>query len=121
MGRAATEDLTGIGMADYHESLSANPYQLPVREKPPVRTPENIKAQREALRMEWLRVSNTNAAWFKVPDELRCLLIALCTERSTERAHMVKWSDLTEVEKTTIGVQARSFVRGLGKVAEVLR
>lgn len=121
MGRAASEDLTGIGMATYHESLGAGRYREPVREKPPVRTPEYVKAKREAIRLESLKLGNMNEAWFRVPDELRCLLVALCTERDTSRAHMLKWSDFSDVEKTTIGVQARSFVRGLGKVAEVLR
>lgn len=119
MGRAASEDLTGISAVTWHESLY--PYREPVREKPPVRAPEHIKAKRDALRLESLKLGNMNEAWFKVPDELRCLLIALCTERDPSRGHMVKWSDLNDVEKTTIGVQARSFVRGLGKVAEVLR
>lgn len=119
MGRAASEDLTGISAMTWHESLYE--YREPVRESKPVRAPEHIKAKRDALRLESLKLGSHNEAWFRVPDELRCLLVALCTERDTSRAHMLKWSDFTDVEKTTIGVQARSFVRGLGKVAEVLR
>lgn len=117
--RTATEDMTGIGMATWHESLM--PWQEPKRERPPARVPDYVRALSERLHLEAIKARNHGDAWFAIPEELRCLLIALCTERDPARGHMVKWSDLNEVEKTTIGVQARSFVRGLGKVAEVLR
>lgn len=82
--------------------------------------PASVRKYRESIRREQ-RPGTPDTSWFEIPDELRALLVALCTEHPQERAHMLKWSDLSETDQIIIGSQARSFVRGLSAVADRLR
>jgi len=91
-----------------HQSTEARP------------APAAVRQLRDRLKRERPQGS-AESSWFEIPDELRALLVALCTDHPQERAHMLKWSDLSETEQIIIGTQARSFVRGLGAVAERLR
>lgn len=87
---------------------------------PPKRpAPDHVRALLSRLRAE--RDPRGDAAWFAIPDERRAQLLALLTERDTERAHMVRWSELTDDEKAVIGTEARGLVRDLGRIAGALR
>jgi hypothetical protein len=112
------EDLTGFVTSGTNGSLA--PW-APQQQGEPRRFPDALKLQRERLRLVAIERHGRGAAWFRIPDEVRALLIALCTERGTDRAHLIKWQDLTEDEQIVIGVQARALVRGLAGAAESLR
>lgn len=94
------------------------PYVHPHTEARPV--PASVRQLRDRLKREQ-KPGTPDTSWFEIPDELRALLVALCTEHPQERAHMLKWSDLSETDQIIIGSQARSFVRGLSAVADRLR
>lgn len=82
--------------------------------------PDQARALLQRLQAE-TAAPKADRAWQGIPQDVRCLLLALCTEITQARAPWVRWSDLSDVEKVTIGVQARSFVRHLGGCAEFLR
>lgn len=109
-----TEDLV-IEHAGNVESLRPWVDTLPPRQP----APAHVRALLARLRAE--RDPRGDAAWFAIPDERRVQLLALLTERDTDRAHMVRWSELTDDEKAIIGTEARGLVRDLGRIAGGLR
>lgn len=66
------------------------------------------------------RAEKPDRAWMALPDERRAQLVCLLTERNPASAHLVRWSDLTEVERLIIQVEMRGVMRDLAAVAPVL-
>lgn len=87
----------------------------------PARVPKFVREQLARFKVEQAEGINQEAAWFAIPDERRAQLIALCTNRDTTRAHMLRWRDLDAFERMTISSECRGLVRDLGKVAGLLK
>lgn len=60
------------------------------------------------------------AAWSSIPEATRCELLAVCTDRPTQDAERLRWSDLTLTERAAIGAKSRGLVRDLGRAAGYL-
>lgn len=87
----------------------------------PARVPKFVREQLARFKAERDAGINQEAAWFAIPDERRAQLIALCTQRDTARAHMLRWADLDVFERMTIAGECRGLVRDLSKVAGLLK
>lgn len=85
------------------------------------RAPEFVREQLARFKAERDAGINQEAVWFAIPDERRAQLVALCTDRDTARAHMLRWADLTVFERLAIAGECRGLVRDLGKVAGLLK
>lgn len=85
------------------------------------RVPDSVREQLARFKAEQAGGINQEAAWFAIPDERRTQLIALCTNRDTARAHMLRWRDLDVFERMTISSECRGMVRDLRNVAGLLK
>jgi hypothetical protein len=80
--------------------------------------PDHLREKLATWKRE--RAEKPDRAWMALPDERRAQLVCLLTERNPASAHMVRWSDLTEVERLIIQVEMRGIMRDLAEVAPVL-
>lgn len=87
----------------------------------PARVPKFVREQLARFKAEQAGGINQEAAWFAISDERRTQLIALCTQRDTARAHMLRWRDLDVFERMTISSECRGLVRDLRNVAGLLK
>lgn len=89
--------------------LALKPYHHP--ESTPAPVPEFVRLDRQRIAAGTRAKHDPERVWFAMSDNTRMVLISLCTDRSTERAHLVKWAQLTEAERDAIRVQRKAWAR----------
>lgn len=101
----------------YPNAAALVPYVHPETKPAPV--PEFIREQSRRLRDMLPRAAacRRDAAWLSLPPATRSALLAECTDRPLTNAERLRWRDLTDAERATIGARARGLARDLAPVA----
>lgn len=104
----------------YPNAAALVPYVHPETKPAPV--PDFVRKQADRLRDMLPRVTaaRRDAAWGALPPATRAALLAECTDRPLLNAERLRWRDLTDAERATIGARARGLARDLAPVAGVL-
>ena len=85
------------------------PYKHQIATPDPV--PQYLRAQRQRIAAATRARHDPEAVWFAMSESTRMVLLSLCTDRSTDRAHVIKWSQLTDAERDAIRLQRKAWAR----------